>query len=270
MQKKQQACAPATIPIGADAFATTETTTIYWLGNAGELINSRGTCIMLDPLLMGFDMPLLIDIPITPEHVPNLDAVLITHCDGDHYDPATCKTLNKVCSSYHSTQYVSQLMKDEQLNSFGHNIGDTFRIGEISVSLTPADHAWQNDFPPQSRVFQFEDCCGFWIETPDGIIWAPGDSRLLPEQLTMPVPDAILFDFSDNSWHIGLEGAIKLANAYPYTPLLLYHWGSVDAPDMDPFNADPEQLNGRIKNPERIHILAPGEPYILHKVHASK
>ena len=33
-------------------------------------------------------------------------------------------------------------------------------------------------------------------------------------------------------WHIGLEGAIKIANAYPKAQLLLSHWGTVDAPDM--------------------------------------
>ena len=30
------------------------------------------------------------------------------------------------------------------------------------------------------RWFKNEDACGFWIETPDGNIWAPGDSRLMP------------------------------------------------------------------------------------------
>ena len=75
----------------------------------------------------------------------------------------------------------------------------------------------------------------------------------------MPSPDAIIFDFSDNSWHIGLQGAVKLANSYPNAALLLSHWGSVDAPDMDAFNADPDILYGLIVNPERIDKLAPGE-----------
>ncbi len=30
-------------------------------------------------------MPLLINMPIAPKDVPHLDAVLITHCDNDHY-----------------------------------------------------------------------------------------------------------------------------------------------------------------------------------------
>ncbi|CZQ89537.1 Hypothetical protein Tpal_1147 [Trichococcus palustris] len=38
-------------------------------------------------------MPLLIDMPIEPEQVPQLDAVLITHYGNDHYSAPTCKAL---------------------------------------------------------------------------------------------------------------------------------------------------------------------------------
>ncbi len=88
----------------------------------------------------------------------------------------------------------------------------------------------------------------------------------MPEHLTLPAPDAIFFDFSDSEWHFGLAGAVKLANAYPTTPLLLCYWGSVDAPDFTPFNGDPKQLGKRVVNPERIHVLAPGEPLTLQRL----
>lgn len=260
---KKQAQAPKSQQFGAEAFAPSDITVIRWLGNAGVFINSHGTCIMLDPLLEGFDLPLFIDMPIPPEAVPHLEAILITHSDNDHFSRITCKKLTQVCKEYHGTQYVSELMREEGMVGFGHDIRETFEVGTMKVTLTPADHAWQNETKEFSRVFQFEDFCGFWIETPDGTIWAPGDSRLLPEHLQMPTPDAIIFDFSDNSWHIGLQGAVKLANAYPDAALLLSHWGSVDAPDMDPFNADPKDLYGLVDNPERIHVLAPGEGFTL-------
>ena len=73
----------------------------------------------------------------------------------------------------------------------------------------------------------------------------------------------MLFDFSDSEWHFGLDGAIEMANAYPNTPLLLYHWGCVDAPDFPPFNGDPASLSGRVENPYRIVVLAPGESFKL-------
>ena len=47
---------------------------------------------------------------------------------------------------------------------------------------------------------------------------------------------------------------------------LLYHWGSVDAPDFAPLNADPDSLPDRVENPERIQVLAPGEPILLRRL----
>ncbi|MCF1753374.1 MBL fold metallo-hydrolase [Mariniradius sediminis] len=267
-EKKYQAKAPPTQTFGKEAFEESDKTTLRWLGMAGFLVNSRGTTIMIDPLLGGFDMPIMIDFPIEAKEVPNLEAILITHADNDHYSRPTCSDLKSVTKEFHSTVYVDSLMKNQGLPSFGHNIGDSFKIGQIKVTLTPADHAWQNAYPEmnEGRHWKNEDCTGFWIETPDGNIWATGDSRLIPEHLKMPTPDAILFDFSDSEWHFTLEGAVKLANTYPKTPLLLHHWGSVDAPDFPPFNGDPEKLNDLVVNPERIVLLAPGEPFTLKKL----
>ena len=67
-----------------------------------------------------------------------------------------------------------------------------------------------------------------------------------------------------------IEGAIKIANAYPKAQLLLSHWGTVDAPDMKPFNADPKMLEERIFNPERVHVLAPGEAFDLVALSSSE
>lgn len=267
LPKKLQAKAPETRPFCAEAFENSDKTTLRWLGMAGFFINSRGTTLMVDPLLEGFDMPVMIQFPISAREVPRLDAVLITHADNDHFSLPTNRNLKSVTRSFHSTIYVDSLMKNEGFPSFGYGIGDTFTVGTVQAKLTVADHAYQNAYPGMSkRFFKNEDACGFWIETPDGTIWAQGDSRLLDTHLHMQVPDAILFDFSDSEWHFTLAGAVKIANAYPNTPLLLNHWGSVDAPDFSPFNADPEKLKKLVINPERIHVLAPGEPYVLKRL----
>lgn len=266
--KKYQAKAPPTKSFGKEAFGASKATTIRWLGMAGFLVNSRGTTFMIDPLLEGYDMPLLMKFPITPKGVPHVDALFATHSDNDHYSVETFKLLSSVTKEYHSTVYVDSLMKNEGLNSFGHFIGETFRFGTVTARLTLADHAWQNNFPRAGqRYYEPGDACGFWFNTPDGSIWAPGDSRFMQEQLHMPAPDAILFDYSeDAAFHSGLEGAVKIANAYPKTPLILGHWGFVDAPDFIPFNGDPEKLKKLVVNPERIKVLAPGEPFTLKRL----
>ncbi|HWH99707.1 MAG TPA: hypothetical protein VNT27_05205 [Propionibacteriaceae bacterium] len=62
------------------------------------------------------------------------------------------------------------------------------------------------------------------------------------------------------------DGAIDIANAYPRTPLLFYHRGSVEAPDFTPFNADPATLPHRVDDRSRIQILAPDQPFTLHRL----
>ena len=267
-QKKYQATAPLTIPFGKEAFGKAKNTTIRWLGMAGFLVNSRGTTFMIDPLLEGYDMPLLMKFPILIKEVPHLDAIMATHSDNDHYSAETFKDLSSVTKSYHSTIYVDSLMRNEGLKSFGHKIGETFNIGKVEVLLTKADHAWQNAYPrPGQRCFGPGDACGFYFTTPDGTIWAPGDSKLMPEQLNLPAPDLILLDYSEDAvWHFGLEGSAKLLNAYPNASVLLGHWGFVDAADFLPFNGDPERLKKLVVNPERIKVLAPGAPFELKKV----
>ncbi len=262
--KNGQAMPAQVLPVGPEAFAKQEGTTITWLGGAGILINSRGTTILVDPLLMGFDMPLLFDIPLTVQDVPALDGYLVTHIDNDHCSHETAEALKTVCKSYHATQYVASEMIKHGVAAQGHDIGDTFSVGDVKVRLTPARHNWQNYMEEFSfREWKEEDYCGFWFDTPDGSIWLPGDSQLLESQLEMPQPDAILFDFSDNIWHITLEGAIRLANTYPNAKLLCIHWGTVDAPAMEPFNGDPNNLLERVVNPERILPVYPGEVWKL-------
>lgn len=260
-----QAMAPAPIPVLPDAFTDTEDTVVRWLGMSGFLINTRGTLLALDPLLEGFDMPLLVEFPVRVDQVPQLDAVLVTHADNDHYSEPTCTGLRPMTRAFHSTRYVGELMSDVDLPAKGHDIGETFAVESVRITLTPADHAWQNADPqPGQRVFQPEDACGFWIETIDGVIWAPGDSRLIREHhLHMPDPNAILFDFSDSEWHFGFDHAVELANTYPEADLVLQHWGSVDAPDFAPFNADPNQLRNAVDHPERVRVVAPGQPFKL-------
>jgi L-ascorbate metabolism protein UlaG (beta-lactamase superfamily) len=116
------------------------------------------------------------------------------------------------------------------------------------------------------RHFDDSDACGFRFETTDGTIWAPGDTRLMDVHLHQPTPDALFMDLSEDKWPFTLAGAAKLANAYPKTPILLSHWGTIDAPNFPPFNGDPSKLRALLVNPERMQILAPGQPYILRRL----
>lgn len=264
INEKGQAVAPQSITITANAFNPDDTTQIYWLGSAGIMIHSHSCNIMIDPVLKGFDMPLLYEMPILTEQIDNLDAVLITHIDNDHYSRLTCNDIKDKVKAFYAPNYVADVMNAEGFPTIKKDINETFKIHDIQIQLTPAWHNWQNDSKKYSyRHWDMRDYCGYELKTQDGTIWLPGDSRLLPDHLQMDNPDVILFDFADNPWHIGFEGAVKLANTYPTAQLICIHWGSVDAPAMTPFNGNPLRLLSHVINPQRIIVLAPGEAYHL-------
>ncbi len=263
MNEKGQMVAPATCRMTAEDFENKGGTSVYWLGGGGAMINSQGTVIMIDPVLEGFDMPLLIDIPILSQEALKVDAVLVSHSDSDHYSRATCKNLKSVCNAYHTTLYVASLMKEEcDIDANGHDIAEHIQVGEIDIELTPADHAWQRLYESYNyRVWEDRECCGFYLRTRDAKIWYVGDSRLMECQLHMDPPDVILFDFSDNYVHIGLENAYKLANTYPDAKLVLIHWGTMDAPNEKAFNGNPQNIYDHVVNPKRVIVLAPGQEF---------
>ncbi len=134
------------------------------------------------------------------------------------------------------------------------------------ITLTPAFHPHQLFNRDFEDYFKPEDCCGYRITTQDGVIWIPGDSLLMNEHLEMKDIDLLFIDFSNNASHFGLDFAIGLANVHSTADLVMYHWATCYGPDHDWCNADPAQAIPRLRRPERLHILAPGEKYVLHSV----
>ena len=111
--EKGQALAPQTMEMSLEDFKDNKGLDIYWLGGGGAMINSNGTIIMIDPLLEGFDMPLLREAPMKIKDAGHVDGIIITHIDNDHFSRMTCSGLKDRCDSYHAPHYVASVMKEE-------------------------------------------------------------------------------------------------------------------------------------------------------------
>lgn len=276
--EKYQAQAPQTIPLPPNYADDAGETAVYWLSASGVLINSHGFNIMIDPLLsiisddpaIGETSEMLMTAPpIMATQVEKLDAVLYTHTDKDHLGPITAQHLMSTDAVFHGTPSVIGELNRLGVSperGVGHRPGETFHIGNLEITLTPAFHPHQLFNTDFEGYFGPEDCCGYRITTQDGVIWIPGDSLLMNEHLEMQDVDLMFIDFSNNASHFGLDFAIGLANVHERADLIMYHWATYYGPNHDWCNADPAQAIPRLRHPERLHVLPPGAKYVLHPV----
>ena len=278
-QKAYQATPPPTIPLPPEAFLPSDHTTVYWLGASGVLVNCRGTTIMMDPVLSTLPgdetrsevggMELLAPPPIRPEEIKKLDAIFYTHADADHMGALTAVALLPTGAMYHTTPTAAGRLRkigvpDERIVEHPHH--SEFSVNSIPVRMTGAFHPHQTGLPANTTFFYgVKDCTGFRLETQDGIFWNPGDTMLMEEHLHYQDVDFLMIDFSDNEHHWGREISIHLANWLRKADMLMFHWGTFYAPDQGCYCADPKDVVGRIVQPERLHVCAPGQGLRLRK-----
>lgn len=256
-----------TIPISDSFFDKREDTKVTWLGMAGALINCRGTIIFIDPLISygasnkecETGNRLLVPLPVTADSVPKADVICYTHADSDHYAEKTARILN----SRLSPTFISPAPVFESLNKIGIEKTRSFKItdfatysfGDVDIIITPALHDWQEVNP-----WKREDCCGYLIKTPDGTIWHPGDTRLIPELEEIKNVDILFFDVAAVDSHLGPRGSARLAETSGAKAMIAYHYGTFDLPAGSYGGCDPDDALPYIKDLQAVFLKPdPGE-----------
>lgn len=272
-----QAKSAPTQLISQQAFQNQHETALYWLGSAGVLLNSHGTNILIDPVLEQIELDgqyysnpnglkMFQPIPIAPEDVQKIDAILYTHADADHIGETTYQHLLHTKALMHCTYFVKQFLLSQGVPEeriIAHEKLEKFRINDIEVEMTLADHPWHQSKPElYDFYYSIDDCTGFKVKTRDGVIWHPGDSVLLKEHIAEEPVDVLLIDFSDDPYHFGLNGAIQLANKQQNATLIPIHWGTYES-DKPALNANPFEASTYLEQPEHLHVLAIGEKFVL-------
>jgi len=274
-----QVSAGPTRRLGAEAFQRSRRTALWWLTNAGFLLNARGTAVMIDPAIsLDPDSPgssetglrLLAHLPLEASAVPRLDAVLYTHADDDHFARRTAEELFRTEALFVGPPPVAKELSHMGLADERVRIaqaGETFEVGQVEVTPTPADHPWQLRDPDQfGEPWKPRDCCGYLLSAPDGTIWNPGDTRLMEEHIQIKGVDLLLLDVSRNEYHLGVDNAARLANILDVPHIIPHHYGTYDAPENSAYNGDPAEVATKIKNAQqRFHLLAPGERFRVRK-----
>ncbi|MCD6416057.1 MAG: MBL fold metallo-hydrolase [Planctomycetes bacterium] len=258
-----------TIPISESFFDEREDTVFTWLGMAGVLINTRGTIIFIDALITHGARPelcesgdrLLIPLPILSRDVPKADILCYTHADGDHFTRSTSTVLNtrlkpRFIAPPPVARYLREIGVEEERLIVARDFA-SFSFGDVEIVITPALHDHQDVDP-----WQRGDCCGFLVRTPDGTIWHPGDTRLIPELEEVKDVDVLFFDVAAVNAHLGPQGSARLAATSGARVMVAYHYGTFDLPPGSYGNCDPkdalpyvEGLPGEFAQPNPGEIL---------------
>lgn len=274
----RQVKAKDTVMLSKEAFEDRGNTRLYWLGGAGFLLNVHGTILLVDPVLTTkpgerrceTGSPMLVDYPIDAHALPRVDLVLYTHSDADHLGPVTAPVLFR-----HNPLFIGTLDVREALERLlgkrprflAGKADASFGVANVEVTLTPADHPWQLLDPGKyGKILGPDDCCGFQIATPDGVMLFMGDTRLMQAHLSIEGVDVLALDVSRCTYHLGVAGATVMANTLKDALLVPYHYGTYDLPDAVAHNGDPDDvLQNVVRADARVRRLAPGECLVIRR-----
>lgn len=217
---------------------------ITYLGHAAVLIEGSKT-IIIDPFLTNNPLASL-----TPAQLPHIDFVLITHDHFDHIGDALtiAKSNNSTIVAIHEIATMAEVTK-ENITSIGMNIGGTYKVDDISISMTNAIHSANLGNP-----------VGFVVEIDGYRFYHAGDTSLFSDMALipklfgkldvafLPIGGHYVMDIKQASM------AIELLQPKIMVPIHYNTWPII--------NVDPIELDSLAKG-KNIKILLPGEDMLL-------
>jgi L-ascorbate metabolism protein UlaG (beta-lactamase superfamily) len=178
------------IPINPDSIFSHDTTElrVILVSHSTLILEIDGLKLMMDPVLSDdpSPVPLLFPMkrfqgkaPITPELIPELDVVIISH---DHYDHLDKRTIEQI---HHKTGlFIVPLGVDEHLKKWGVpenkiktlDWESSVQIKDITITATPAQH-----FSGRGLFSRNKTLWASWvISGPHHKVYFSGDSGYFP------------------------------------------------------------------------------------------
>lgn len=218
---------------------------ITWLGHAAfEIVSPGGTRLLIDPFIK--------QNPKTPEPFKDLSryrpaAILVTHSHFDHSGDAVELARSSSAPVISTFDYVSGLaLPDEQKK--GGNVGGTFVVGDVTISLVPAMHSSEGGGRPLGFVLRFADGRTLYHT---GDTWIFGDMALIQE---IYKPAIILLNvgggpFTQNP----AAAALAIKKYFKPDVIIPMHYATF------PVLASQADVDAAFRGDRRLVVMTPGE-----------
>ena len=278
-EKKQDNYVPA-VQAGS-AFLESDKDMVVWLGHCSFFIRLGGVTFLTDPIF--FDLPMVprkVGLPCPPEHLRNINFLLLSHGHRDHLDKKTIRT-----AFAHNPQLkalvplrAGDLLRgiDPQLPYQEAGWYQKFDLvpGEVEVYFMPAAHWHRRGLSDINKVLWGS----FVLRTPTTSIFFAGDSAIGPhfeaiEELLGPM-DVCLMPvgaykptFLMSKSHMNPHEAVKAYNHLHGGTFIPMHYGTYDLSDEPP--GEPVRLLRQVAAGgmlQGLKIPAIGEPVLLQEL----
>ena len=277
----QERVPPGPMPVVAletEAFATPPASglRITWLGHSTTLIEIDGVTVLADPVFSERSSPSrhigprrFHPPPIRIQHLPQLDAVLISHDHYDHLDYASIRTLRDQVS-----RFIVPLGVGAHLTAWGvpeENITeldwwDVIEIGSLRVTATPARHfSGRSLFDANVTLWT-----SYTLAGPHHNVFFSGDTGMheqfaeIAERLG-PF-DVVMLEVGQYNvhWmdvHLFPEQAIQASQILGGRILMPIHWGTFELAFHD-WDEPPRRLSELARrNGVTLFVPRPGESF---------
>lgn len=147
---------------------------VTWLGHSTVVLDLAGARLVTDPLLRRRVAALTRrhDLPLTA-HVPDVDAVLLSHLHHDHADLPSLRRLAPAPVLTHPEN--AAWVRDQGLGAPHLDPGEWHRVAAgVEVRLVRAEHH-SRPMPHRPNA-----AAGHLLRTSDLVVWAAGDTSLHP------------------------------------------------------------------------------------------
>lgn len=249
-------------------------TAIYWLGQAGFVLDIAGKRLVIDPYLSdslaakyrgtAYPHERMMAAPIAPDALRHVDFVLCTHAHTDHMDPGTLPAL--LSANPRAALIAPRAVRSIALERSGIAVsrirlveaGEPLPLTE-NLTVTPTRAAHETLERDEAGNHRF---LGYAVSARGGTVWHAGDT--IPfngqvEEVKALHPDVTLLPVNGRRPELserGIAGNLTMAEAVTLTrgigasAMIAHHYG------LFAFNtADPETIDSTAKTISDLAVL---------------